>query len=554
MSNRQVAALATALAAVAVSVLSAQQGAPAQPPPVPQGTARVVGRVVAADTGATVPNARVKISALQFDASWIASTDDEGRFDLQRLPAATYNISIQKAGFVDATPPSIQIKDAVTLDRGDIKLVRGGVITGRIIDSRGDPVVDASVGAAGLRYRTPGSGSLYPVQSARTNDLGEFRLYGLQAGNYYVYAGFGGTRTLAGGAWGMPRVFYAGSSSAPALTFYPGASRAVDAQAIEVKNGEVSFVDLRLISVPLATVSGRVVDSKGQPAQDVVIMMTQPVPYGALNFKADGVVPDSQGRFSINNVQPGDYHLDALSRGYLEAMGREGSTTAAARALGEYGSADITVAGDVKDLVVQTTKGFEVRGRVIVDGGAMPSTWIPKFSLRGGLFSGQGEVSGDGSFVLRAMDGHRRIQAMGMPSGAMVESVLVRGREATDDGFDVSGDIVGVEVAITLSPPMVAGRVVNARGETVEGAVIVYAERAELWTKPDARYVKSGHSTVDQGFRIVGLPPGRYLAVALEQLDEFDWANPANLERLRANAIPISLSKGETKTILLTRR
>jgi hypothetical protein len=100
----------------------------------------------------------------------------------------------------------------------------------------------------------------------------------------------------------------------------------------------------------------------------------------------------------------------------------------------------------------------------------------------------------------------------------------------------------------------VAGTIVDAKGETIAGDVIVYPENVDLWTKPTARYVKTAHSTADVGFRLTGLPPGRYLAVAAGQLDESEWLNPTNLEKLRAVATPIVLAKGETKTVTLVRK
>lgn len=555
MGRRAVIAAMFAVCIAATALLAQQRDARSQPPPPPPtGTGRISGVVVAADSGAVVRGAKVTIAALQLDWSWISTTDDDGRFDLQNLPAATYTFSIQKAGFVEARPPNVELKEKTTLDRGKLRVVRGGVITGRIVDARGEPVIDANVGAARMRYVTPGPGSLYPVQSSRTNDLGEFRVYGLQPGTYVVYAGFGGMRVQAAGVPGEPRVVYANANSAPALTFYPGASRASDAQTVEVKGGESTFVDLRLISVPLATISGQVVDSKGMPALEMVVLLSQPPPYGALNFRAEAVLVDAQGRFTINNLQPGDYHADVLSRAYMEAMGRSGSSAAASRELNEIGSLEITVDRDLKDLAVQTARGFDVRGRVTVDGATMPSSWLPRLGLSGGLYLPSAEISSDGTFVLRAMPGHRRIQVIGFPAGSMVERILVRGQDVADDGFDVTGDIAGVEIAFTTSPPVVAGRVVDANGDAVEADVLVYVERTDLWTKPVPRYVKNSHSTIEQGFRVTGLLPGRYLAVAVDQLDEFDWANPANLERLRSLATPITLAKGETKTLALTRR
>jgi len=283
-------------------------------------------------------------------------------------------------------------------------------------------------------------------------------------------------------------------------------------------------------------------------------MFTQPPPQGLLMFQANAVEVDAQGRFTANNLQPGDYRIDVISRAAIEAMGRSGSSASISREHAEVGSLDISVAGDISDLVIQTSRGFEVRGRIAVDDGSLPSSWLPNLRLNGGQFSGQGEIASDSTFVLRGMEGQRRIQLTGLPAGAMVDRVIVHGRDVTDSGWDVNGDVVGAEVAITTSPAAVAGRVVDGKGDPADADVIVYAENADLWIKSGARYVKTGHSGGQQGFRVTSLPPGRYLVVAVQHLDEFEWANPVNLEQLRPIATAITLVKGETRTLTLIRK
>ena len=65
---------------------------------------------------------------------------------------------------------------------------RGSVISGRVLDEFGEPVADAMVNAMRSAW-TAGRRKLQPTgRSAQTNDLGQYRIYGLPPGDYYVSA------------------------------------------------------------------------------------------------------------------------------------------------------------------------------------------------------------------------------------------------------------------------------------------------------------------------------------------------------------------------------
>lgn len=548
-----IAVLCAGLAAAAVA--GGQRDAPQKAQA--SGSARLLGRVIAADTGTPVRGARVTL--IDGDLSkWIAVTDEEGRFDLRELPAAIFMLRIDKAGFVEAAPPNIDLKEKPVVDRGDIKLVRGGVIAGRVVDMYGEPVVDATVSAARVIYRgSPGNRALMGMQSGRTNDLGDFRIYGLQTGSYFVYAGFSTMQVSSSGEGGEPRVRYAGAASAPVLTFYPGTVRAADAQVVKVSAGEQVFADVRLISQALSSLSGRVVNSKGEPATGAMVMVMPPPEESLLMFKASGVQVDAQGGFTVNNLSPGDYQVEVVDRSFFEAMGRTGSMAAAARELSETASLTVTVAGDIRNLVIQTSVGFELRGRITVDGEPLPASWVPKLvvSARGSAFPAKpAEVAPDGTFVLRGLMGHRSIWVSGLPSGSTVDQVVARGLDITDDGITVDNNVSGAEVAVTTKPTVVTGAVTDAKGGPTSSDVILYADDAKLWMKSSGRYVKTVRSDPERGFQLVGLPPGRYLAVAIEELDENEWANPDNLEQLRTTATAFTLAKGGAMKLALIRR
>ena len=81
------------------------------------------------------------------------------------------------------------LADGQRLDNIDLQLPRAGVVTGKIVDEFGDPVTDVSVMRDALSVR-PGiaPADAERAAAAQTNDIGEYRIYGLSPGQYYISA------------------------------------------------------------------------------------------------------------------------------------------------------------------------------------------------------------------------------------------------------------------------------------------------------------------------------------------------------------------------------
>lgn len=293
-----VAALLVAFACATAADLSAQpaRDTPAQ---VPRGAAatpsgRIAGRVVTADTGRPVQRARVRLSAAELPGGRGALTDSDGMFDFTELPAGRYTLTVSKSGFVNisfgqrrplqpGTP--LQINDAQQLQGIELRLPRGSVIAGQILDEVGDPLPGASVRVLEYRY-AQGSRQLVPVGSAITDDRGAYRVWGLNPGEYYVSAAARnfdvGSRGFPGGGRGRggpPRTRNVGVSgpdaTAPnespeqtgyAPTFFPGVESAAEARPIALGlSAEVPEVTFSVLLVRKSRVSGRVISSDGEP-------------------------------------------------------------------------------------------------------------------------------------------------------------------------------------------------------------------------------------------------------------------------------------------------
>jgi hypothetical protein len=162
------------------------------------GSGRIRGRVMANDAAVPIRRAQVRLTG-QDVAPKAAMTDAEGRFDFRDLPAGRFTLQASKTGFVTVqygqTRPfeqgkAIELADKQALDNADIAMPRGGVISGRIVDEFGDAVPDAAVTAMrqtwsnGRRRLVPSPGRI-----AQTNDLGQFRIFGLPGKRFTVSDG-----------------------------------------------------------------------------------------------------------------------------------------------------------------------------------------------------------------------------------------------------------------------------------------------------------------------------------------------------------------------------
>jgi len=544
--------IACALMACAVAVITAQPrdvwGAQGK------NTARVHGRVVAADTGAVVRGAMVTLTTSS-GLRVVATTDDRGEFDFRDLPSSGISLKVTKAGFVETSAPmSVPLQplmEGQTVDRGDVRIVRGAVIAGRVLDASGEPISGATVNALRVAYPVPGNRQLVAARAAvSTNDLGDYRLYGLAPGTYYVTAGVHRD-----------------------VTFYPGTQGFAGAQPIIVQGGDQALgINLTLFSERMTSLSGRVVDARGQPAPGLVIELRAIQSGGVLAGRS--VVSDQSGRFTIAAVVPGEYRLEASTRYTLgpevrvvgQPLPMRTQVNRSSDEPPESASVPVTVPAGVEsisDLVIQTRVGSELRGRVLVDGGIPSAGTLGSLRIAASPFDTDGHQLGpapvepDGTFAFRGLIGRVRISTSGAPQRATLFRVLANGLDVTDDGVDMDrGHVLGVEVHMTTTPTLVKGTVTEAEDKPVPANVIVYAENPALWSKPYTRYVVSKHSAAASGFEIAALPPGRYVAVAVavETIVPDQWADLENLQRLRPLATPFTLAEGQTVTLMLRRR
>jgi Carboxypeptidase regulatory-like domain len=308
---------------VAVTVVLGQAPAPTQ-------AARIAGRVVAADSGLPLPDARVTLApfvvrrggagpaVLQSGPPPQAITDQDGRFVFEGVAPGTYTFDAQHSGYASlrniggGPPQTIQLAPGQSIDSLELRLQRGSVIAGRVFGPSGEPLADVRV-VAMRRVQTAGSqGRLLPIGSQgpqQTNDLGEFRIGGLPAGEYIVAAVRSPSPALPLSGASRTRQ---GRQTTIATTYYPGTTDQNGASPIAVGAGaEVGNITFTVQSVLAYHVSGVVVDENGAALAGAMVMLTGDPRNGPPIGPAGSARTAADGSFSIGEVPPGSYRLNA---------------------------------------------------------------------------------------------------------------------------------------------------------------------------------------------------------------------------------------------------
>ena len=519
-------------------------------------TASITGKVSTADTGTPVRGAEVRLSS-DGHFNRLGTTDGDGRFELRDLPAGEYRLTVSRTGFITmqyGQKRPFEASSSITLAEGtlaeaNVALTRGGVIYGRVLDQFGEPLAGTRVQA--LRSRTvQGQRRVQSVGAPdQTDDTGAFRIYGLPPGDYYVIAAAG----------------FGEQVKRDPPTYFPGTANFAAAQTITLVAGLEAAADFQIGNVRNARVTGIVISSSGSPMAAMVNLNSDNVSTGptidgvsaaAMQVHADAG-PD--GKFTLENVPPGPYTLSVmLMQGMMgpDTVPTSGPPTVRdmLSRVPESATTPIVVNGDdISDITMVT------RPPAVLNGSFVPDTGVTRNLPRGlrvnarssgaGMTMTMGSSDGTG-FQMIGLSGPLTLTVQGLPAGWTVKEMLLDGRDVIDEQIDLKGQNASLRVVMSDRVSSVVGTV-TSRGEPVDNAVVVFPEDAVKWTSP-SRYIRTTRADSEGRFRIADLPAGqRYLAAAIDHIEDGEQDDTQFLERLRGRATSFSLSEGEQRALSL---
>jgi carboxypeptidase family protein len=528
---------------------TARPGLPPRDPTakIPPGTSAVSGRVTASSSGSPLRHAQVSLNGADSQVRRATTTDGEGRYRFADLPAGRYFLSANKAGYVQLqygqrrpTEPGtpLLLADGQAINAVNVALPRGSVIAGRVTDEFGEPIVRATVQALRYFYGPDGQRRPQPSGSSTTDDLGQFRVFGLSPGEYIVSAS--GQPSFMAFTGGPATV---DTSETYLTSYYPGTSNILDAQTVPLTTGQEAMVQFALATGRLSRVAGTVSDSTGKPLPNAMATL-QPASGGFLGMPNGGMTgPD--GSFSLANVAPGDYVLNVQP---VNMAGRDAP-------LAESSAVPLTVGdADMVNLRISTSRGSTVAGRVVFEGSARRDNGqgdkIRVFSQPASFQPGPSSmapVEDDGSFEIKSARGSLLFRVAAGPAWTL-KAVRHEGRDVTDSPIDVTGPegVSGVTIVLTDKLTDVSGQVTDGRGGAVKDYLVVLQPSEPMTGQALNRYLRTVRPDSDGRYRSKGLPPGEYLATAVESLEQGRHFVPEVQSRLRDAGRRFTVREGQT--------
>jgi hypothetical protein len=510
-----------------------QVGAPGGQSPAtspPTGTGRITVLVVAADGAAPVKRARVGLWGVVMpsagqpspgawatlaqgnDASRVqreAQTDDQGRVEFIGLPGGVFAAQVLSSeGWVrPINSVSRRLADGESISIA-IPLQRAGAVAGRIVDESGDPVVGVTVRAI-RKNASPGFRKLSMAGTTPTSDdRGEFRIFDVPAGVYYVAAS-GGVRsaiTEDAGAPAEPKVGFVPS-------YFPGVESLERAEPVSVRAGQdTAGIQVTMLRGRVARVVGKVIGPDNEPVRGrVFVSMTRRSREQGETLPSAPVRPD--GSFTLPDVPKGDYDVWAFVMNGGAASGSVGRVGALAR---------VTVDGGDVSLVLRPNAGAVLSGRVLMDGAPPPRGARVQVTARPASldttvatpgFTSPGHSPGTPEYS--AQDGTFRITGARGPvlltassSIGAVKSIRRGAAELIGTPLDLSGTerIDDLEVVITSETGSIIGTVTDAAGNLAPGAfVAALQEDSTRWYLP---FLSVGRAAAESDLRAVPVPSG----------------------------------------------
>jgi Carboxypeptidase regulatory-like domain len=572
-----------------------------------QPSALVQGIVVDAASNAPISKAIVELR-VPGTRTAIASTrtDRDGNFYLPNIAPGSYGLVATHAGHVFAeygqrapgSPgPALLLAAGQRITDARITMTAGGVISGRITD-KGKPIGLADAVAVKAVW-TEGQPSLTPVISVRTDDTGEFRLFWLPPGRYYVIGmvwdvansvgtfvnsedqdngNFHAQRYIGRAVFMRATAGGIAENEAHVPVFYPGTADSQMAKAIEVQPGAViKGLDIDASAVRTSRVRGRVLGistQAGQPARTVVEARQLITVFNITPAQLPTAVVAPDGTFEMPTVAPGRYVVTARAGSDARTAGSDA-----------IGRTVVDVMGtDVANVVISLSARLSLSGRVVIEGVPPATAERALASLRVALrtdpllpnTTNTGvAVNPDGTFKMP--DPSAGTQGIpGIPAGdyrvlvtpllsppapddvtpaplpPVLQGLYVKSIRLGD--VDVLNDRLRLQdqprdpltIVIGTRPGALEGRVLDDNQRPVHGATVVLIHDNNLRYRVNEAFVFSDTSG---RFEFQNVPPGNYKLFAWENIDRGAWQDPEFMRGFETRGLPVRVEEGASASV-----
>ncbi len=541
------------------TIFSSHNAAQNNSSPTPQQPGQVTGHVYRADTNEPVPHAIVLIvpqggRGINVTAGPQSTrTDVNGVYTFASVTPGNYTLSAQSTGFINGFflramngfPETIAVAAGDTVSKIDVRLLRAAVITGTVLDEDNQPLENAQVAAIRIRFQKGGQQQELPVQQVTSDDLGNFRLFGLPEGNYFV--------RVEGRNGGAP-----GGESNFRSSYYPGTATLESAQKLKATAGaETSGVRFSVGTQSTYTISGSVIDNTDAPGPRRYNVTAMHTSEGATFAVVNQATTDST--FTIRGVTSGDYMVTARSIPNGPPEQRPGPNGTITTLIRQYtGTAMVRVADNDARVNVQIGTTAEVSGKIIFENSTGQSISGIRVNLQsqtfvGGIGGAIANASADQNGIFKfqnVMSGSYFFTIAGR-TDLYLKQAVCQGRDYTYEALTVdSGATIG-DCALTLATDtaVMKGQVYDSDKPVSNFVVVAIPQSMAL--RHIARYTVTANTDANGAFQISGMVPGDYLVFAVPKDDEQSYFQIDFADRNQRDAERVSVKSGDAKTITL---
>lgn len=549
--------MTVALSADAQTTKDAQQTKEAKP------AGSISGTIVNSVDGSPIKGANVHLHGPQKEKPE-AYTDIErhstrsaanGTFLVDGLSAGRYSVFVSKPGYVGVqTKTSRRPTHGVALSLGAgesltgevLELVPSSAISGKIVDEEGEPVMGVQVDARKWTF-SEGRRTLQSVGGGRsfgdsmTNDRGEYRLFGLLPGRYYLVV--------------KPMWDSLSSEGRLVKTYYPNSRHIAEATPIVLGPGEEVRADFSLVHLPgvkvKGTLTGAAVEAK-QPGEFLIQFRSEenssPIMTGS----------KSDGTFELESITPGSYEVLVSAVDYSEERTGPKEVARANVEVPAGGIDNLRIGvvppaigkGELQGVVVSADDDFKPGGWFILLVQSDPASEEDEQMNTTGFASARP----DGTFKMNAPEpGEYYLRAHQRGFGPWdkwyVSSIDFNGRDVTNRPLTLPSNATGT-LRITMSSRSAAldGAVTDAQGKPAPQAQIMLFP-TDGNKRPDL--YKTAQSDQNGRFKIRGIVPGSYNVIALSDLDSDAAADPNFVKTIGSRGTSVRLEAGTPQTIAL---
>ena len=520
------------------------------------------------------------------------TTMSDGKFLFENVKPGTYSLKATLGGYSTAEygqrgpngrGMNLTLKPGQKVQGVSLTLTPGGTITGHIVDVNGDPLNRALVQAQKLVYQQNGR-ALVTVQAVPADDRGEYRLFWLPPGQYYISAtppdermrtlsiinsSLGGSNPVAinalpatvrdilsgiavtGIAPGM-KVTGRTSANGDAIeeadvqVFYPSALDISASTPVEIRPGGLnSGIDITMKPARVFRIHGTILNSA--TSQPVPATQVTLLPRSGTITSQGSSIPQAQNSsgFDIAGVVPGSYLLMV------------GGTLGAGQLVTAISPIEVQGA-NLENVIITASPTFAINGHIsgaTTTGTANPQTFLiqlePQLSgIPPAMVLGSRMQVRQDNFIMPISVSTDYRVTVTSPPNTYVQSIRFGGQDVLRDGLHIDGPSnETLEVVISPNAGRLEGDVIADRQKFPNATVVLVPSSA---VRQQSSLYQTVQSNADGHFVFESITPGTYKLFAWEDVESFAWFDADFMRTYESRGTEIVIREGAKEKTELT--